>query len=103
MIRNVTNYHCARPDYTITPNDDPIDDGRTDPDKAESPDTNPTAQCDPRRELSAVPDPAIVIDRGAGIHNDIIPDLRPCLHDGSRENDGSGSDPYVGTNDRRRM
>jgi hypothetical protein len=103
MIRDVSNHHGARPDYTITPNDDPIDDGRTDPDEAEIPDTNPTSQRDPRRELSAVPDSAIVIDRGAGIDNDIITDLRSCLHDGARKNDGSGSDPYVGTNDRRRM
>jgi hypothetical protein len=103
MIRDVSNHHGARPDYTIPPNDDPIDDGRTDSDKAETPDASPTSQCDPRRKLSAVPDSAIVIDRGASIDNDIIPDLRSCLHNGTRENDGSGSDAYVRTNDRRRM
>jgi hypothetical protein len=103
VIRNVTNDHGTRPDYTIPPNDDPIDDGRTDSDKAETPDVSPTSQCDPRRKLTAIPDSAIVIDRGAGINYNIIPDLRPCLHDGTRENNGSGSDADVGTNDRRRM
>src|SRR2546423_408817 len=103
MIRNVTNHHSPRPDYTIPPNDNPIDDGRTDPDKAETSDASPTSQCDSRRELRAVPDSAIVIDRGAGIDDDIIPDLTSCLHDGARENDGSNSDAYIGTNDRRRM
>jgi hypothetical protein len=103
MIRNVTNHHSPRPDYTIPPNGNPIDDGRTDPDKAESSDASTTSQCDLRRKLSAVPDPAIVIDRGAGIDNDIIPDLRSCLHDGAGENDSSGSHANVGTNDGRRM
>jgi hypothetical protein len=103
MIRDVSNHHGARPDYTIPPNDNPIDDGRTDSDKAETPDASPTSECDPRRELRAVRDPAIVIDRGAGIDDGIIPDLRSCLHNGTRENDGSGSDPYIGTNNRRRM
>jgi hypothetical protein len=91
MIRNVTNHHGARPDHTIPPNDNPIDDGRTNSDKAETPDTSPTPQCDPWGKLSAVPDSAIVIDRGAGVDNDIVPDLRPRLHDGTRENDASGS------------
>jgi hypothetical protein len=103
MIRDVSNHHGARPDYTIPPNDNPIDDGRTDSDKAETPDASPTSQCDPRRKLSAVPDSAIVIDRGASIDNDILPDLRSRLHDGARENDGPRSDAYVGTNNRRRM
>jgi hypothetical protein len=103
MIRDVSNHHGTRSNYAIPPNDNPIDDGRTDPDKAETSDASPTSQCDSRRKLCAVPDSAIVIDRGAGIDNDVIPDLRACLHDGTRENDGSGSDAYVGTNDRRRM
>jgi hypothetical protein len=103
MIRDVSNHHSPRPDYTIPPNDNPIDDGRTDSDKAEIPDASPTSQCDPRRKLRAIADSAIVIDGGAGIDNDITSDLRSCLHDGACENDGSGSDAYVGTNDRRRM
>ena len=100
MIGNVTHHHGASSDHRIAPDGDLIDNRCTDADKAQVSDTDTTSQHDPRRKLSAAADLAIMINGSAGIDDDIVSDLRACLHYCTRENNGSGSDPYVGANDR---
>ena len=55
-----------------------------------------TRQADTRCDVGVVPDYAIVIDEGAGIRDDIIPNYDARIQDGSRHDGNSHTQLDIG-------
>src|SRR5262249_9093491 len=80
-----------------------VNHSRADADESEVADVDATTGRNPGSQLSAISDPAIMIDRSAGIDDYVVADLGAGLDYGPSENDGAGADPHVGADRRGRV
>jgi hypothetical protein len=103
IVRYISHDHSARPDQTISPNLDTVDNSGADPYKANLAHFDFSPNSHSGRELCSIPDEAIVIDRDAGINNHVVTNGDAGLHDGAREHDRSFTNPRVIADDRRWM